>query len=371
MVHTCGCSMRRGGGVDDGAEDGGRERRLEGALQESEERFGRLVEAAKDYAIFMVDAEGRVSTWNEGAERLFGYGEAEIVGEDGSLLFTPEDREVGAHEREQEKARTEGRAEDERWHLRKDGTRFWASGFVRPILDGEGGLIGYSKVARDLTELRRAEEAVDEARRAERDRLARDLHDLVLQDLVYAFQACDAHRFLARDETRIGDLPNLGAVIDSLRRASQGVRQAIHELREGETVGRALARAVEDLVEMERRRSPGIRLELAVSEGVPEELPKAVCKDVLLVVREALANARRHARARSVRVALGATEGEIRVEVTDDGAGFDPRETPEGVGMGAMRERTALLNAQLEVLSEPAKGTTVRLRVPVPPGASA
>src|SRR5918997_5794201 len=216
-------------------DDGTRRRRLEEALRESEGRFERLVEAAKDYAIFMVDAEGRVSTWNEGAERLFGYGEAEIVGEDGSLLFTPEDREVGAPEREQEKARTEGRAEDKRWHLRKDGSRFWASGFVRPILGEGGGLIGFSKVARDLTELRRAEEAVDEARRAERDRLARDLHDLVLQDLVYAFQACDAHRFLARDETRIGDLPNLGSVIDSLRRASQGVRQAIHELREGET----------------------------------------------------------------------------------------------------------------------------------------
>src|ERR687894_540755 len=157
-----------GGGVDGGAHGGDKERRLEGALKESEERFGRLVEAAKDYAIFMTDADGRVSTWNEGARRLFGYGEGEILGEDGSLLFVPEDREGGAHEREQEKARAEGRAKDERWHLRKDGTRFWASGFVRPIVEGEGGLLGYSKVARDLTELRRAEEAVDEARRGER-----------------------------------------------------------------------------------------------------------------------------------------------------------------------------------------------------------
>jgi PAS domain S-box-containing protein len=339
-------------------------RRLEEALRESEERFGRLVEAAKDHAIFMTDADGRVSTWNEGAARLFGYEEGEILGEDASVLFTPEDREGGRPERELGLAAEEGRAEDERWHLRKDGTRFWASGYVRPILDEEDNLQGFSKVARDLTERRRAEEAVDEARRAERDRLARDLHDLVLQDLVYAFQACDAHRFLARDETRIGDLPNLGEVIDSLRRASQGVRQAIHELREGETVGRALARAVGDLVEMERRRSAGVRVELVVSGGVPEELPREVCKDVLLVVGEALANARRHAKARSVRVALGATEDEVVVEVTDDGAGFDPRRTPEGVGMRAMRERTALLNGGLEVLSGPAGGTTVRLRVP-------
>ena len=356
--------MRQGGDVDSTSGDGGGRRRLEEALRESEERFGRLVEAAKDYAIFMVDADGRVSTWNEGAERLFGYEEAEIVGEDGSVLFVPEDRESGAPEREQEKAWREGRAEDERWHLRKDGTRFWASGFVRPILDEEANLLGFSKVARDLTERKRAEEAVDEMRRAERDRLARDLHDLVLQDLVYALQAWEARRLAPReDEEEFLDPRQMSA---SLRRASQGVRQAIHELREGETVGRALARAVEDLVDLERRRSPGTHVELAISAGVPEELPREVCKDVLLVVSEALANARRHASARRVRVALGATEEEVRVEVSDDGAGFDPRQTAEGVGLVAMRERSALLNGKLEIRSEPAGGTTVRLRVPRP-----
>jgi PAS domain S-box-containing protein len=106
-------------------DDETRRRRLEEALQENEQRFERLVEAAKDYAIFMTDADGRVSTWNEGAQRLFGYGEAEIVGEDASVLFTPEDLECGIPERELQKARTEGRAEDERWHMRNDGSRFW------------------------------------------------------------------------------------------------------------------------------------------------------------------------------------------------------------------------------------------------------
>ncbi len=131
-------------------------------------------------------------------------------------------------------------------------------------------------------------------------------------------------------------------------------------------MGRALSRVVEDLVEMERGRSLGIRVELAVSAGVPEELPTGVFRDVLLVVSEALANARRHSGARRVRVALGATEEEIWVEVADDGAGFDPRQSPEGVGLSAMRERTALLDGTLEVRSEPGKGTTVRLRVPRP-----
>jgi signal transduction histidine kinase len=155
-------------------------------------------------------------------------------------------------------------------------------------------------------------------------------------------------------------------MIDSLRRASQGLREAVYELRAGEAVGRALARAVEDLVSRERRRSPEIEMELAVQEGVPTKLPEEVCKGVLLVIREALANARRHSSARRVRVALGATEEEIRLEVSDDGVGFDPRKSTESVGIGAMRERAALLSGNLEIFSESAEGTIVRLRVPRP-----
>src|SRR5918994_1342064 len=156
--------MRWGGGMGRAHDDEIHQRRLEEALQHSEERFERLVEAARDYAIFMTDAHGRVSTWNEGAQRLFGFAQAEMVGEDASILFTPEDRESGAPERELQKARKEGRAEDERWHLRKDGSRFWASGFVRPVLDEKDNLIGFSKVARDLTERKRAEETLGEVR---------------------------------------------------------------------------------------------------------------------------------------------------------------------------------------------------------------
>src|SRR5215204_5460989 len=238
------------------------QRRLEEALQQSEQRFARSVEAAKDYAIFMTDAHGRVSTWNEGAQRLFGYAEAEIVGEGASLLFTPEDRESGAPERELQKARKEGRAEDERWHMRKDGSRFWAIGFVRPAFDERDNLIGFSKVARDLTERKRAEETLEEVRLAERQRLARDLHDLVLQDLAYALQAAQAYRLTHKAYEGEGAL-NLTQLIASLRRAGQGLREAVYELRAGEAVGRALARAVKDLVELERRRSPALEVELA------------------------------------------------------------------------------------------------------------
>jgi len=347
-------------------DDDTHQRRPEEALQQSEQRFERLVEAAKDYAIFMMAADGRVSTWNEGAQRLFGYEEAQIVGEDGSILFTEADRDSGAPERQLKKARTEGRAEDERCHVRKDGSRFWASGIVRPILDAEDNLIGFSKVARDLTERKRAEETLEEVRLAERERLARDLHDLVLQDLTHALVVTQAYRLTRKEEEGAVAL-NLPAIIDSLRRASQGLREAVYELRAGDAVARALPRAVEDLVELERRRSPAIEMELAVLEGFPTKLPEEVCKGVLLVIREALTNARRHSSARRVRVALGATEEEeLWVEVSDDGVGFDPRQRTANVGLSAMRERCALLSGTLEIFSEPAEGTTVRLRVPRP-----
>jgi PAS domain S-box-containing protein len=129
-------------------------------LRVSEEKFRLLVEGAKDYAILMLDPDGRVAEWNAGVERLFGYGEAEIVGEPGSLLFTPEDSSSGVPEEELRKAAEEGQAVDERWHARKDGSRFWSSGFVRPVRGEDGMLRGFVKVARDATARKRAEEAL-------------------------------------------------------------------------------------------------------------------------------------------------------------------------------------------------------------------
>lgn len=137
--------------------------RTEAALRESEERYRLTVEGAKDHAIFMVSTDGRVASWNVGAEYVFGYSEEEIVGESGSRLFTPEDRRSGAYEEELRQAETAGRAEDERWHVRKDGSRFWGSGFVRPVRDGGGELCGFSQVVRDATERKRAEQALRHA----------------------------------------------------------------------------------------------------------------------------------------------------------------------------------------------------------------
>jgi PAS domain S-box-containing protein len=126
------------------------------------ERFRLLIENATDYAFITFDAENRISSWNLGAERVLGYSESEMMGQNGDVLFTPEDRATGAAAQEFETARTEGRAKDERWHLRKDGSRFWASGVLMCLQPGQpangNGQYSFGKLLRDLTERKEAEE---------------------------------------------------------------------------------------------------------------------------------------------------------------------------------------------------------------------
>ena len=117
------------------------------------------MESVTDYAILFTDARHRVITWNTGAERILGWAENEILGADAKVIFTPEDRADDIPEHEFGTAETQGRADDERWHLRKDGTRFWASGILTALRDDASGeLVGYCKILRDLTERKRTEE---------------------------------------------------------------------------------------------------------------------------------------------------------------------------------------------------------------------
>jgi PAS domain S-box-containing protein len=121
-----------------------------------EESFRFLVEGVTDYAIFMLDTDGRVLTWNAGARRIKQYDDDEIIGQHFSVFYTPEDRSVGKAERELAIARNSGRYEEEGWRVRKDGTRFWANVVLTALRDEEGELRGYAKITRDLTERRAA-----------------------------------------------------------------------------------------------------------------------------------------------------------------------------------------------------------------------
>ena len=136
------------------------------ALRASEERFRLLLQGVTDYAIFMLDPDGRVANWNAGAERIKGYTSDEIVGSHLSRFYTPEEVEAGAPATALRTAAEVGRFEAEGWRLRKDGSRFWANAVIDAIRDGEGRLVGFAKVTRDITERRQAQADLDRAREA-------------------------------------------------------------------------------------------------------------------------------------------------------------------------------------------------------------
>lgn len=148
--------------------------------RQSEERYRVVVENARDYAILLMDSERRVLSWSTGARNIFGYDEAEVLGQTGDRIFTAEDREQGAPDQEAATAVTEGRAEDERWHVRKDGTRFWGSGVMTALRDGN--LSGFLKVLTDTTERKQAEDRLKTAYQKER-RIAEALQRSILHDV--------------------------------------------------------------------------------------------------------------------------------------------------------------------------------------------
>src|SRR5215207_3269361 len=127
----------------------------------TEDIYRKAIEDIRDYAIFTMDGDGLVTNWNIGAQHILGYAEAEIIGKDASKFFTVEDRAKDVPAKELATAATSGRAEDERWHTRRDGSRFWASGVVTAARDDMGKLIGFSKVMRDMTERNKLTEERD------------------------------------------------------------------------------------------------------------------------------------------------------------------------------------------------------------------
>ena len=135
-------------------------REAEAAILESEERLRLLVDGTKDYALLMLDPQGHITTWNEGARRLKGYESEEVIGRHFSLFYAPEDVAAGKPTQELEVAEREGKYEEEGERMRKDGSRFWASVHISPLRDEQGRLRGFSKVTRDITERKQAEEAL-------------------------------------------------------------------------------------------------------------------------------------------------------------------------------------------------------------------
>jgi signal transduction histidine kinase len=204
-----------------------------------------------------------------------------------------------------------------------------------PLRDPDMRTVAIGGISLDVTDRRRAEQELSEIRRAERRRIARDLHDIVLQDLSGALQSLRLTHLQAKGS---GMGLELEEELEALGRATSGLRSAIYDLRHEKE--RPFVKSVESLVELNRQANPHCKIRLALDGGFPEELPAEVSVELLRVLQEALTNARRHSRATSVEVSLR-TEGEavLVAEVMDDGRGFDRASV--GAGVGALGDARA------------------------------
>jgi PAS domain S-box-containing protein len=251
-------------------------------------------------------------------------------------------------------------------NYRKDGTLFWNELSVYPVRDEKGHMTNFVGVQNDVTERIRAEEVFSEIRRAERRRIARDLHDIALQDLSGALQSLRLTHLRSRNTGADLDLKE---ELEALGRATSGLRGAIYDLRYEKE--RPFVKSVESLVELNRQLTPERTTALMIEDGFPEELPEEVSVELLRVLREALTNVRRHSVARNVEVRLGAESEALVVAVIDDGRGFHSASTRTGVGLVGMDERVEGLGGKIEVSSRPGEGTKVTVKVPLGGGTRA
>ena len=251
-------------------------------------------------------------------------------------------------------------------NYRKDGTLFWNELSVYPVRDEKGHMTNFVGVQNDVTERIRAEEVFSEIRRAERRRIARDLHDIALQDLSGALQSLRLTHLRSRNTGADLDLKE---ELEALGRATSGLRGAIYDLRYEKE--RPFVKSVESLVELNRQLTPERTTILMIEDGFPEELPEEVSVELLRVLREALTNVRRHSGARNVEVRLRAESEALVAAVIDDGRGFHSASTRTGVGLVGMDERVEGLGGKIEVSSRPGEGTKVTVKVPLGGGTRA
>lgn len=345
----------------------------ETALRESEERLSLIMKSVKDYAIITTDLDGIVNGWNPGAEKIFGYTENEIIGKSDDIFFTPEDLQKGAAEKEMRKVLETGSAEDERWHVRQDGSRFYASGVMQPLKDSE--IKGFVKIARDMTERIKAEQTTLDkkmlqklvgAQEDERQRIARDLHDELGQLLTGLRLHLEAARKLCETDeelcSKVDEAQTLAKRIDN------GVDFLAWELRPAALDHFGLVAALAKYVR-EWSHFSGVTAELLDSGIKKTRFDSAVETNLYRIAQEALNNVHKHAGAKRVEVLLDRRGGDSLVLIIeDDGRGFkveDKLNRGTGIGLIGMRERAALVGGSLEIESAPGNGTTVYVRVPL------
>jgi len=360
-------------------------------LQESDQIFRLLVESVKDYAIFLLDTHGRVSTWNQGAERIKGYQAKEIIGQHFSRFYPQEAIESKWPDRELEIASKEGRFTDEGPRVRKDGTTFWAHVVITALRDPDGTLRGFSKVTRDLTEKRDLEERTRHLNKELRTRITQlvetqrlvELRTLELQKLSGQLMRVqdEEHRRLSRSlhdelgqelaalkielDVQNADLDGkrLSPAIETVERALSKVRNLSYLLHPPLLDESGLLPALHWYFGGLQKRSE-LRVTFDYKPASFSRLPRDIEIAVFRVIQEALTNVYRHSGSADARIDLNQKPDRVTVRIRDFGKGIGPAASAAGVGISSMKERVKQLNGELKVLRvDP--GTLVEAVIPL------
>jgi len=348
-----------------------------------------FLENVKDYGIFLLDAEGKVTTWNAGAERILGYESDEIVGQSFDKIFTAHDVEKDQPRRELEAAVEKGRAEDERWHIRRDGSRFWAMGVVTPLWNDAGELQGFAKILRDITDRKKAEdEAIEENQRKD-EFLAMLSHELrnPLAAISVATQAIQTPGQTSQDVQQAANiierqLAGLEHMVNDLLDVSRITRGKIQIRRERVT----LNKVVEDAIETTRSLMQSRRHQLQAS--LPQE-PIWIDGDATRleqIVSNLLANAAKYTDVGGqIWLTIDREGNEAIIRVKDTGTGIMQEMLPRifelftqadrsldrsqgglGIGLTLTRRLVEMHGGKIEAFSEGvSQGSEFVVRLPV------
>jgi PAS domain S-box-containing protein len=374
-------------------------RQAEEELRESEQRNRLIIQSVKDYAIFMLDPTGHVATWNEGARRIKGYEANEIIGRHFSTFYPEEDIERGKPPWELEVAAREGRFEDEGWRIRKDGTRFWANVVITALFNPQGKLIGFTKVTRDLTERKEAEEravrdasrlaAVEAASRTKSEFLATMSHELrtplnaiggyaELIDMGVAGPVTDEQRsYLARIR---GSQQHLLAIINDLLNYSRTEAGQVQYDIQRVSLHEIVDRAIPMMLPQATMKS------IAVSHGPCSEDACAWAdqQKVEQIALNLLSNAVKFTpNGGSVTVSCEKRNAESTITVSDTGPGVPPdkfddifepfvqlgrsltsRHEGTGLGLAISRDLARAMRGDLSVQNGPERGAVFTLVLP-------
>jgi len=353
-------------------------------LRKREEHLTQLVESVKDYAFYTLDLDGRITSWNIGAQKIKGYQEQEILGKHFSLFYTPQAIAANKPQKALEAAREEGRFDTEDWRVRKDGSLFWADVVIFSMVDNSGVLKGYSKLTRDLTHRKMMEAELAESqarhmretaelrrrlidgREVERLHMAQELHDGPIQDLYGLIFGLDAVESKIRSQSALAILAEMKR---NLQQVVSALRVMIGDLRPPTLAPFGLEKAIRSHLQIFRETHPEIQVELdldADRRTLPEDLRLAFYR----VYQSSLANIVRHAEANLVNIKLKLENEQVCMEISDNGKGFIVPErwiklVREGhLGLVGARERAEALGGSFLVESKPGEGTLVKVIIP-------